>query len=187
VAAAAEAAVAVAIQAAFMAKTFRVYTSDDILGVELAAAVKNVCAIAAGMCDGLALGDNSKAALVTRGLAEMTRLGVRMGAKAATFRGLAGVGDLMTTCYSKHSRNRAVGERLGRGEKRADIERSMEMVAEGIRTTRGLVTLAEKHSVEMPIAVEMRAVLFEDKPAAEIVYALMSRPPKSEREEFESD
>ena len=174
------------VQLAFMSKTFRVYTSDDVIGVEIAGAVKNVMAIAAGICDGLGLGDNSKAALVTRGLAEMTRLGVDLGANPSTFRGLAGVGDLMTTCYSKHSRNRSVGERLGKGETGSQIESSMEMVAEGVRTTKGLTGLARERGVDMPIAEEVRKVLFEDKPVREIVPALMERPPRAEREPFES-
>jgi glycerol-3-phosphate dehydrogenase (NAD(P)+) len=186
VVAAADEALAKEVQSAFMTKTFRVYTSNDVLGVEIAGAVKNVMAIAAGICDGLELGDNSKAALVTRGLAEMTRLGVDLGADAATFRGLAGVGDLMTTCYSKHSRNRSVGERLGRGETGAAIEQSMEMVAEGVRTTKGLAGLARERGIEMPIAEEVRAVLFDGKSAKELVPALMERPPRSERESFES-
>lgn len=173
------------IQATFFTGSFRVYTSADMLGVELAGAIKNVIAIAAGICDGLGFGDNSKAALVTRGLAEMTRLGVRLGAEAHTFRGLAGVGDLMTTCYSPRSRNRAVGVRLGRGETREQIERSMEMVAEGVRTAPAMATLANRLGVEMPITAQVRAVLFDGKDPRRAVTDLMTRPPKAEREEFE--
>jgi glycerol-3-phosphate dehydrogenase (NAD(P)+) len=184
VAAAADPALGRIIQAAFMAKTFRVYTSADVLGVELAGAVKNVMAIAAGICDGLEFGDNSKAALVARGLAEMTRFGVARGATPETFSGLAGVGDLVTTCYSRHGRNRAVGVRLGRGETRAQIEGSMEMVAEGVLTAPGVVALARESGIEMPIAAEVVAVLFDGKPPRQAVTDLMTRPPRSEREQY---
>lgn len=185
VAASEDQALAEVVQATFFTASFRVYTSADMLGVEIAGAVKNVIAIAAGICDGLGFGDNSKAALITRGLAEMARLGVRLGADAHTFRGLAGVGDLMTTCYSTRSRNRAVGVRLGRGETRSNIERSMEMVAEGVRTAPAIAALAARQGVEMPITSEVRAVLFEGKDPRRAVTDLMTRPPRSEREEFE--
>jgi glycerol-3-phosphate dehydrogenase (NAD(P)+) len=173
------------VQSAFLNAAFRVYTTTDLTGVEFGGAVKNVIAIAAGICDGLGFGDNSKAALLTRGLAEMTRLGVTMGARAETFRGLAGVGDLVTTCYSPFGRNRAVGVKLGQGQTLAEIERSMEMVAEGVRTSRAMKELASSKDVEMPIAAEVCAVLFEGKDPKQAVVDLMTRPPKSEREKFE--
>ena len=138
-------------QKAFNNQNFRVYTGSDHVGVEIAGSLKNVVALAAGIADGLELGDNTKAALMTRGLAEMSRLGVAMGAKAATFSGLAGMGDLVVTCMSKHSRNRGVGERLGKGEKLEAIQESMDMVAEGVVTAESALGLAKKHQVEMPI------------------------------------
>ena len=173
------------VQSSFLTATFRVYTTTDLAGVEFGGAVKNVIAIAAGICDGLGFGDNSKAALLTRGLAEMTRLGVAMGARAETFRGLAGVGDLVTTCYSPFGRNRAVGVKLGQGQTLPEIERSMEMVAEGVRTSRAMKELAASKAVEMPIAAEVCAVLFEGKDPKQAVVDLMTRPPRSEREKFE--
>lgn len=173
------------IQSAFLTTSFRVYTATDLVGVELGGAVKNVIAIAAGICDGLGFGDNSKAALLTRGLAEMTRLGVRMGARPETFRGLAGVGDLVTTCYSPFGRNRAVGVKLGRGQTLSEIESSMEMVAEGVRTSRAMNDLAASKGVEMPIAAEVSAVLFRGKDPKQAVVDLMTRPPRSERERFD--
>jgi glycerol-3-phosphate dehydrogenase (NAD(P)+) len=169
-----------AVQRTFFTPSFRVYTSDDLLGTELAGAVKNVIAIAAGISDGLGFGDNSKAALITRGLAEMTRLGVGLGARGATFGGLAGIGDLVTTCYSPYGRNRTVGLELGRGRTREDVEGSTEAVAEGVRTAPAILELAEKLGVEMPIAREVRAVCFEGKDPRRAVVDLMTRPPRAE-------
>ena len=145
-------AAAEAVQAAFMAPALRVYANADVVGVEVAGSVKNVIALAAGMSDGLGLGDNAKAALVTRGLAEITRLGLAMGADAHTFAGLAGLGDLVVTCFSRHSRNRAFGERIGRGESVDDALAASSMVVEGVRTTASVQALAAREGVEMPIA-----------------------------------
>lgn len=172
------------IQATFLTSSFRVYSSEDLVGVEIAGAVKNVIAIAAGICDGLGFGDNSKAALLTRGLAEMTRLGVGLGARAETFIGLAGVGDLVTTCYSPFGRNRAVGVRIGEGMTLAEAEGSTEMVAEGVTTAPAILELASRSGVEMPIAAEVCAILFEGKDPRRAVADLMTRPPKAEGEGF---
>lgn len=167
-------------QEAFNAETFRVYTNEDVLGVELAAALKNVIAVAAGINDGLKLGDNAKASLVTRGLVEITRLGLAMGAKAETFAGLAGVGDLITTCISPFGRNRTAGERIGAGEPVEEVIASMPSVIEGIPTTRSVLDLAKKHGVEMPITEAVGAVLFEGVPPARAVRELMTRRLKAE-------
>ena len=168
-------------QQAFAAPHFRVYTNDDVVGVELGGALKNVIAIAAGICDGLELGSNAKAALVTRGLVEMTRLGVALGAKPETFAGLAGLGDLVTTCTSDLSRNHRVGCEIGRGRSLEDILSEMApMEAEGVETTRSVAALARRQSVEMPITREVYAVLFEGKPAPDALADLMSRAPKKE-------
>lgn len=180
VAASASEATARVVQEIFMTPLFRVYTNTDIVGVEAGVALKNVIAIAAGMCDGLGYGDNTKGALLTRGLAEMTRLGVKMGARQATFSGLAGVGDLITTCISPHSRNRYVGEEIGKGRTLKQVLDGMVMVAEGVRTTRSAVGLARKHNVEMPIAEEVFEILFEEKPADQAMRDLMLRSPKPE-------
>jgi glycerol-3-phosphate dehydrogenase (NAD(P)+) len=168
------------VQAAFATQWFRVYTNDDVTGVELAGATKNVIAIAAGILDGLAAGNNAKAALVTRGLVEITRLGVAMGAKPETFAGLAGLGDLITTCVSPEGRNRSVGERIGKGQKLDDILGTMDSVAEGVPTTRSVRQLALKYDVEMPITESVHSVLFEGKDAITALTELMSRDPKSE-------
>ncbi len=174
--------VAKAAQAAFTTPWFRVYTNDDPLGVELCGPLKNVIAIAAGISDGLELGANAMAALVTRGLVEMTRLGVAMGAKAETFAGLAGLGDLVTTCTSRLSRNHRVGEEIGKGRALRHILEDLGMVEpEGVETTRGVLALAERHEVEMPITREVHQVLFGGKPAPDAVADLMSRRPKPER------
>jgi len=166
---------------AFSTPYFRVYTNDDPMGVELGGALKNITAIAAGICDGLELGSNAKAALVTRGLVEMTRLGTALGARAETFAGLAGLGDLVTTCASDLSRNHHVGLEIGRGRRLADVLADMGRVeAEGVETTRSVVALASKCGVEMPITQEVYAVLFEGKPAPDALADLMSRRPKSE-------
>jgi len=168
------------IQQAFSSKSFRVYTSDDLVGVELGGALKNIIAIGVGITDGLGLGDNTRGALITRGLAEITRLGIAMGARAETFAGLSGIGDLVTTCISQHSRNRYVGEKIGRGQKLPEVLAGMTMVAEGVETTRSGFELSEQFSVEMPITTQVHRVLFEDKPAAEAVEDLMGRELKAE-------
>ncbi|MBI2560103.1 MAG: NAD(P)H-dependent glycerol-3-phosphate dehydrogenase, partial [Planctomycetes bacterium] len=155
------------------------------IGVELGAALKNVIAIAAGICDGLGFGDNSKAALITRGLAEITRLGIAMGAKKSTFSGLTGLGDLITTCVSPYGRNRFVGEQIGKGRKLKEILSEMEQVAEGVLTTKSVCALADKYKVEMPITSEVYKTLFEDKSPLQAVNDLMMRTPKSEVEELE--
>jgi glycerol-3-phosphate dehydrogenase (NAD(P)+) len=159
---------------------FRVYTNVDPAGVELAGALKNVVAIAAGVCDGLKFGDNAKAALVTRGLVEIGRLAKKMGARRTTFAGLAGMGDLVTTAFSKHGRNRAVGEKLGRGMTLKEILESMQMVAEGVETTRSTLALARRHRVDMPIAREVHEILFEDKRPLDALTSLMTRSAKTE-------
>src|SRR6185312_7632434 len=139
------------VQATFSTQWFRIYTNPDVIGVELAGATKNVIAIAAGILDGLAAGNNAKAALLTRGLVEITRLGMAMGAQEATFHGLAGMGDLVTTCVSPEGRNRTVGEQLGKGKKLEQILADMDSVAEGVPTTRSVRALAQRYNVEMPI------------------------------------
>jgi len=170
----------VKVQDIFMSPTFRVYTSSDVIGVELGGALKNVIAIASGICDGLGLGDNAKGALLTRGLAEITRLGKAMGADPLTFSGLSGMGDLITTCISRHSRNRYVGEEIGRGRKLKDILSGMVNVAEGIDTTKSALKLSKKYGVEMPITEQVHAVLFEDKSPERAVSELMLRDAKPE-------
>jgi glycerol-3-phosphate dehydrogenase (NAD(P)+) len=180
VAAARDKATAVAARELFMTPRLRVYTNTDLVGVELAVSLKNVIAIAAGICDGLGYGDNTKGALLTRGLAEMARLGVAMGGRPETFAGLSGMGDLITTCISRHSRNRHVGEQIAAGRTLADILGSMVMVAEGVRTTRSAVELARRHGVEMPIAEQMALVLFEGKDPRTAIADLMMREPKAE-------
>jgi glycerol-3-phosphate dehydrogenase (NAD(P)+) len=169
------------VQSLFSTDRFRVYTNADIVGVELAGAIKNVIAIAAGISDGLGFGDNAKSALVTRGLVEMTRFGTALEAQAETFSGLAGIGDLMTTCFSGYSRNRHVGECLGRGQPIDRVVADMNGVAEGVSTTRGVFDLARKRGIEMPITAEVYAVLFEGKRPALSTAALMLRPPRGER------
>jgi glycerol-3-phosphate dehydrogenase (NAD(P)+) len=161
-------------------EAFRVYTSSDALGVELAGALKNILGIAAGICDGLGAGDNAKAALLTRGLVEVTRLGVDMGARHETFYGLAGVGDVVTTCYSPYGRNRSVGERIGRGETLEHVLGAMVNVAEGVPTTRSVHALALRRGVEMPITSELHQILFEGKSPRSAVADLMVRVPKVE-------
>ena len=171
---------AVALQELFMQPAFRVYTSEDIIGVELGGALKNVMALAAGVSDGIGFGDNSKAALITRGLAEMTRLGCELGAKAETFAGLSGMGDLVVTCTSRHSRNRAVGERLGKGESAESILASMEQVAEGVWTCSTARSIAHAKGVDVPITDEVCAIVHEGKNPHEAVAALMTRDAKPE-------
>lgn len=167
--------IALELQNVFITPYFRVYTNPDLVGVELGGAIKNVIAIAAGISDGLGYGDNTKASLLTRGLAEMIRLGVAMGADAKTFAGLAGIGDLVVTCMSKHSRNRAVGEMFGRGMVLDQIYAEMNMVAEGIRTATAVPKLAAKHGISMPIAENVEKVLYENKNPFECVSELTSR------------
>lgn len=169
------------VQDAFMLPYFRVYSSSDVIGVELAGALKNVIAICAGMIDGAGFGDNTKAALMTRGLAEMRRLGVALGAEEHTFSGLAGLGDLVVTCGSKHSRNRFVGEEIGKGKSLAEIQRTMKKIAEGITTTQSARSLARLHRIEMPIVEETYRILFENKNPREATNDLMTRNAKSER------
>lgn len=168
------------VQALFSTSSFRVYTSIDPLGVELGGAYKNVIAIGAGVCHGLGLGHNALSALVTRGLAEMTRLAVKLGGKPATLAGLAGLGDLVLTCTGSLSRNRMVGEQLARGKSIAEITGSMRMVAEGVGTSRSIVELGRLHEVELPIARQMDAVLNDGRPAREAIRMLMERSLKHE-------
>ncbi|MDN3513615.1 MAG: NAD(P)-dependent glycerol-3-phosphate dehydrogenase [Candidatus Brocadia sp.] len=172
------------VQEVFTTDRFRVYTNPDMIGVELGAAMKNVIAIAAGICDGLKFGDNSKAALISRGLVEISRLGIAMGAQRSTFSGLAGLGDLITTCISPFGRNRRVGEQIGKGKKLQEILGKMEQIAEGVWTTKSVMTLSHKLNVEMPITKEIYNVLFHDKNPLEAVSNLMMRAPKSEMEEL---
>ncbi len=168
------------LQRAFSTSFFRAYTNDDVAGVELGGALKNIFALAAGVSDGLGLGDNSKAALVTRALAEMIRLGTALGGRRETFSGLSGVGDLMVTCFSQHSRNRGVGERLGKGERLADITTSMQMIAEGVPTTYSAQECGRKLGVETPIIDQMRALLDGEHSPREVMGNLLSRDPRPE-------
>jgi glycerol-3-phosphate dehydrogenase (NAD(P)+) len=167
-------------QIVFATKHFRVYTNPDPLGVELAGAIKNVVALAAGIIDGIGGGDNAKAALVTRGLVEITRLGVAMGAQADTFRGLAGIGDLITTCISPVGRNRSAGEKIGRGMPVTEVIAASDAVIEGIPTTKSVLSLAHEYHVEMPITEAVYSVLFEHLPPDEAIDLLMARQPKPE-------
>ena len=168
------------LQGIFMSPVFRVYTTPDILGVELGGALKNVIALAAGTADGLGYGDNTKAALITRGIAEISRLGTKMGARAETFYGLSGIGDLIVTCASVHSRNRKAGYLMGKGYTMEEAMDEVKMVVEGVYSARAAKSLAEKYQVEMPIIEEVNKVLFEDKPAADAVRDLMLRDKKVE-------
>ncbi len=170
------------IQQIFMTDYFRVYTSTDIIGVELGGSLKNVIAIGAGISDGMGMGDNTKAALITRGLREITRLGVACGANPHTFSGISGIGDLIVTCDSLHSRNRYVGNQLAKGYSLKEILSSMEMVAEGINTTKSAFQLSHKMDVDMPITDKIHEVLFEELSPKEGVITLMTRSPKSEDE-----
>jgi glycerol-3-phosphate dehydrogenase (NAD(P)+) len=172
---------AVAAQHALRGDRFRVYTNPDVIGVELGGALKNVMGIAAGICEGLGLGDNARAALLTRGLAEMTRFGVALGAEPATFAGLAGVGDLIATCFSQHGRNRRVGLRLAAGEHWQAIRAGMAMVAEGAFTARSVHERARHGGLDMPITAEVYGVLYEDKDPRAAVNDLMLRSPKGEQ------
>jgi len=167
-------------QQAFMNERFRIYTHDDVTGVELGGALKNVIAIAAGCCDGIGFGDNTKAALCTRGVAEMARLGTALGAKPETFNGLSGVGDLIVTAFSRHSRNRGFGERLGKGETLEQILASTKTVAEGVKTAKSVVQLAARLKVDLPISQQVHAILYEGKAPKLAVRDLMSREAKPE-------
>ena len=164
-----------------MSNRFRVYTADDVAGVEMGGALKNVIAIAVGMCDGLGFGDNTRAALITRGLAEMTRLGVAYGAQPATFAGLSGLGDLIVTCTSRLSRNRNVGERLGKGESLTEVTASMKQVAEGVTNCVTARELARKKGVDVPIIDEVHAILYEGRKPEEVLDLFMARSAKRER------
>ncbi len=159
----------------------RVYRHGDLVGVEVAGATKNVIALAAGMVDGLEVGYNAKSALLARGLAEISRLGAAMGAAVETFFGVAGVGDLATTCFSPHSRNRSCGERLGRGESLSSILESTVSVVEGVPTTRSVTMLADRHGVEMPITAAVFRILFEGLAPVDAIRSLMQREPKAEQ------
>lgn len=170
------------VQSAFMNDYVRIYTSDDVTGVELGGALKNIFAIAAGIIDGMGLGDNTKAALMTRGIVEMARLGEALGGKPETFNGLSGIGDLIVTCTSQHSRNRFVGQELGKGRNMSDIQKDMgHAVAEGVKTTESAWNLARKLNVETPIIDEAYAVLYQDADPKEAVYRLMTRDAKEEQ------
>ena len=180
VAASTDEAAAHEVQTLFHRPAFRVYTSTDVHGVELGGALKNVLAIGAGVCDGLGFGDNSKASLVTRAIVEMKRLGVACGAQAETFNGLSGLGDLMVTCFSKLSRNRGFGERLGKGEKAETIVASMTAVAEGYPTARSARELARKHKIITPVMDEVYAMCYEAKDARQALQDLTTRESKAE-------
>ncbi|HCF95895.1 MAG: NAD(P)-dependent glycerol-3-phosphate dehydrogenase [Verrucomicrobiota bacterium] len=184
VAAAAEQATAEAVRDLFMTARFRVYSSTDLIGVQVGGAVKNVIALAAGCIDGLGLGDNTKAALITRGLVEVARLGVAMGGKPETFFGLSGLGDLVVTCESRHSRNRHVGEQLGRGRSLEEVLGEMVMVAEGVWTAETVCSLSRRLGVEAPISEQVWAVLQGRSSPLAAVEALMTRDPRQEMEAF---
>jgi len=168
------------LQSLFMSPRLRVYANSDVLGVEIAGSVKNGLAIAAGMSEGVGYGDNAKAALITRGIAEIRRLGMAMGARASTFSGLAGIGDLVVTCMSRHSRNRAVGFEIGSGRSLEEVTGTMDMVAEGVRTTESVYELSRRYGVEMPITEAVYAILFEGKAPRTAVHELMTRSAKQE-------
>jgi glycerol-3-phosphate dehydrogenase (NAD(P)+) len=172
---------AIELQSFLGSELFRIYTSDDVISIELGGALKNIFALAAGVSDGLGLGDNSKAALITRAMAELLRLGTAMGGNARTFYGLSGVGDLIATCFSQHSRNRRVGERLGRAETLAQIQADMQMVAEGIPTAKSAYECARRLGADTPIIDQVYAVLYEDKPLLFAMQQLLERDPKAER------
>lgn len=168
------------VQSLFMSPTFRVYSSTDVIGVELCGALKNVIAVSAGICDGAGFGDNTKASLLTRGLAEMTRMGLALGAQTKTFAGLSGLGDLIVTCNSRHSRNRFVGEQIGRGRTLDAVLAEMKMVAEGVATTKSAYLLAQRTGVDMPIVNAVHQILFEGKDSREATRLLMTRDMKEE-------
>lgn len=172
------------LQQAFMSDAFRVYISPDILGIEIGGALKNVIALAAGIADGLGYGDNTKAALITRGIAEITRLGVKMGGKAESFSGLTGIGDLIVTCASMHSRNRRAGILIGQGKSMQEAMDEVQMVVEGVYSAKAGLTLAKKYGESMPIIEQINEVLFEDKDPAEAVKELMLRDGRKENSEL---
>ncbi len=163
------------VQSIFMSKVFRVYTSPDVLGIELGGALKNVIALAAGMADGLGYGDNTKAALITRGIAEIARLGTAMGGKFQTFNGLSGIGDLIVTCASMHSRNRRAGILIGKGYTMEEATKEVQMVVEGIYSAKAAFALSKEHGISMPIVEQVNAILFDNKPVSEAVMELMLR------------
>jgi glycerol-3-phosphate dehydrogenase (NAD(P)+) len=170
------------LQGVFHSGLFRVYTNRDVIGCELGGALKNVIAIAVGMGDGLGVGDNTRSAVITRGLAELTRLGVAMGGEPATFAGLAGIGDLIATCTSQQSRNRHVGEELGRGRTPDEIAAAMNQVAEGVKTSKVVMELGAKHDVDLPISREVYGVLYEGRTAQEAYRGLTRSDPGAEHE-----
>lgn len=172
------------LQNKFMSDVFRVYISPDVLGIELGAALKNVVALAAGMADGLGYGDNTKAALITRGIAEISRLGIAMGGKKETFSGLSGMGDLIVTCASMHSRNRRAGILIGQGKTMQEAMNEVKMVVEGVYSAKAAMGLAKKYNVSMPIIEQVNMILFEDKPVSEAVKDLMLRDKKIENSEI---
>ncbi len=172
------------VQRLFMGETLRVYTASDVVGVEMGGGLKNIIAIAAGICDSLRLGDNAKAALLTRGIVEIARLGTALGARRPTFFGVSGIGDLITTCYSPHGRNLYVGREVGKGRPLAEVLRGMAMVAEGVWTCKAALDLARVRGVEMPITEAVVRILHEGKPPLESVRELMARMPKSEAEDW---
>jgi glycerol-3-phosphate dehydrogenase (NAD(P)+) len=176
----ADLAIAERMQPLFSTPYFRTYTTDDVAGMELGGALKNIYAIAAGVCDGLGFGDNSKAALVTRALAELMRLGEVLGGRRETFYGLSGIGDLMVTCFSRHSRNRGLGERLGRGESLEQITAAMSGIAEGVPTTLSAFECARRANLSTPIIDQVHAMLFAEKPPKSVLLDLMSRDPRPE-------
>ena len=168
------------VQEAFHTSMFRVYVNTDIVGVEIAGSVKNIIAIAAGISDGIGYGDNAKAAIITRGLAEMSRLAVSLGGEPMTVSGLSGIGDLVVTCLSRHSRNRYLGEQIGKGRKLEEVISHMNMVAEGVSTTKAVFSLSTRLGVDMPITCAVYEMLFENKPAEQAILDLMTREPKKE-------
>ncbi len=182
VVAAADLATATRVQDALMTLMLRIYTNTDLVGVELCGALKNIIALAAGVCDGLEIGDNAKSALITRGLAEMGRLGLAAGAQLATFAGLAGLGDVIATCASKYSRNRYLGQELARGRKLDEIRASMGHIAEGVTTTQAAMAMAARYNIEMPITAQLHAVLFEGRSVQQAIMALLSRDRRDEQD-----
>lgn len=173
------------LQNLFMNEVFRVYTSSDILGMELGGALKNVVALSAGMADGLGYGDNTKAALITRGIAEISRLGVAMGGKAETFYGLTGIGDLIVTCASVHSRNRKAGMLIGQGKTMDEAMKEVKMVVEGVYSAKAAMALSKKYNISMPIIEQVNMILFENKPADEAVKDLMFRDKRVEHQDVQ--
>ena len=182
VASSSEISAAKTVQELFRTNMFRVYVNTDIIGVETAGSVKNIIAIAAGISDGIGYGDNAKAAIITRGLAEISRLCLRLGGDPVTISGLSGIGDLVVTCLSRHSRNRYVGEEIGRGRNLEDIISKMNMVAEGVLSSRAVYELSRSLGVEMPITTAVYEMLFDGKPPQQAIFELMTRDPKSERD-----